>query len=201
MPISSRPRVKFSVNSPNSKHWSKISSDNGGEYINDKFANLRKNSGIIHQTTVPYPPQQNGLAERMNRTLTERASCMLSHMQVEEKWWAEAMNTAGYVTNRVPCPANQFKTPFEVCFGRKPSVATLKCLELKVMHISTNPRDPNSTEKLTNVCFRAISKASKGIVYGIWKPFVWKRLVQLNLKNCKTQNMLKSYAATIPWTE
>nr|CCA17441.1 putative polyprotein [Albugo laibachii Nc14] len=101
-------------------------SHNGGEYINDKFANLRKNYGIIHQTTVPYPPQQNGHAERMNRTLTERASCMLSHMQVEEKWWAEAMNTAVYVTNRVPCAANQFKTSFEVCFGRKPSVAHFK---------------------------------------------------------------------------
>nr|CCA15712.1 putative polyprotein [Albugo laibachii Nc14] len=62
----------------------------------------------------------------MIRTLTERARCMLSHMQLEEKWWAEVLNTAVYVTNRVPCAANEFKTPFEVCYGRKPSVAHFK---------------------------------------------------------------------------
>nr|CCA28129.1 putative polyprotein [Albugo laibachii Nc14] len=71
-----------------------LRSDNGEKYVNIKFANVCRNSGMIHQTTVPYSPQQNELAERMNRTLTERARCMLSHMQVEEKWWAEAMNTA-----------------------------------------------------------------------------------------------------------
>nr|CCA25182.1 putative polyprotein [Albugo laibachii Nc14] len=103
-----------------------LRSDNGGEYIDEQFANLCKNSGIIHQTTVPYSPQQNGLPERMNRTLTERARCMLTHIQVEDKWWAEAMNTAVYVTNRVPCAANQFKIRFEVCFDRKPSVAHFK---------------------------------------------------------------------------
>ena len=56
-----------------------------------KFRNHSSNHGSIFTTT-----------ERMNRTLTERARCMSSHMQVEEKWWAEAINTAVYVTNRVP---------------------------------------------------------------------------------------------------
>nr|CCA26485.1 putative polyprotein [Albugo laibachii Nc14] len=123
----------------------------------------------------------------MNRTLTERARCMLSHMQVEEKWWAEAMNTVLYVTNTVSCAAYKFRTPFEVCFGRKPSVAHFKVFGAQVYALIDNPRDPNSTEKLTNVCLWTISKISKGIGYGIWKPFVWKRRVQLNFKDFNTK--------------
>ena len=76
-----------------------IRTDNGTEYVNRRFSSGCRKSGITHQTTVPYSPQQNGLAERMNRALTERARAMLSHMQVDKIWWAEAMNTAVYVTN------------------------------------------------------------------------------------------------------
>ena len=50
------------------------------------FCQLCKHSGIIHQTTVPYSPDQNGLAERIYTILTERARSMLSYMQVEELW-------------------------------------------------------------------------------------------------------------------
>ena len=88
--------------------------------------NIRKSAGIIQQTTGPYSPQQNGLAERMNRTITERARSMMNHMQVEKKWWAEAMNTAAYITNRVPCAAYPEKTPYEMCFGSKPCLAYLR---------------------------------------------------------------------------
>ena len=83
-------------------------------------------TGIVHQATLPYSPQQNGLAERMNRTLTERARLMLYHMQVEKKWWAEAMNTAVYVTNQITCASWPTKTPFEVCFGNKSDLSHRK---------------------------------------------------------------------------
>ena len=80
----------------------------------------------MHQATVPYSPQQNGLAERMNRTLTKRARSMLYHMQVEKKWWTEAMNTAVYVTNQFTCASWPTKTPFEVCFGNKSDLSHRK---------------------------------------------------------------------------
>lgn len=60
-----------------------LRTDNGGEYINQNFSAICKKAGIVNQTTVPYSPQQNGLAKRLNRRITERARCMLSHMQVE----------------------------------------------------------------------------------------------------------------------
>ena len=80
----------------------------------------------MHEATVPYSPQQNGMAERMNRTLTERARSMLNHMQVEKKWLAEAMNTAVYVTNRVTCASWPTKTPIEKCFGFKPGLSYMR---------------------------------------------------------------------------
>lgn len=51
---------------------------------------------------------------------------MLNHMHVEKKWWAEATNTAVYVTNRITCAASPSKTPFEVCFGTKPNLSHMR---------------------------------------------------------------------------
>ena len=56
--------------------------DNGGEYCSIAFQAYMKQHGIVHQTTVPYSPAQNGVAERMNRTLVEAACSMMSHSKV-----------------------------------------------------------------------------------------------------------------------
>lgn len=54
-----------------------LRSDNGGEYVNQRFSGFLNNEGIVHQTTVPYSAQQNGVSERLNRTLIEKTRCML----------------------------------------------------------------------------------------------------------------------------
>ena len=54
-----------------------LRSDNGGEYVSNEFSNLLRNNGIKHETTIPYTPEQNGVAERKNRSLQEMANCML----------------------------------------------------------------------------------------------------------------------------
>ncbi|KAJ0394531.1 hypothetical protein ATCC90586_008633 [Pythium insidiosum] len=76
--------------------------DNGGEYVSKRFGKFCASKGIVRQTSAPYAPQQNGLAERMNRTLTEMARSMLYYMQVDRVWWAEAFRTASYIINRIP---------------------------------------------------------------------------------------------------
>jgi transposase InsO family protein len=52
--------------------------DNGREFCGNEFEELCKTCGITRQKTTPYTPQQNGVAERMNMTLMEKARCMLS---------------------------------------------------------------------------------------------------------------------------
>ena len=69
-----------------------VRSDNGGEYIGP-FDQYCRTQGIRHQMTVKKTPQQNGVAERMNRTMVERMRCMLSHAKLPRSFWAKAMRT------------------------------------------------------------------------------------------------------------
>ena len=74
----------------------KFRSDGGGEYISKRFLEFCAWRGIEKQITVPYTPQQNGVAERMNRTLVEMARSMIHHANCSLDLWAEAVSTAAY---------------------------------------------------------------------------------------------------------
>jgi transposase InsO family protein len=65
------------------------------------------------QHTVPYTPQQNGVAERKNRSLKEMANCMLQSKSLDPKLWDEAINCEAYIQNRVPHKSLKGTTPFE----------------------------------------------------------------------------------------
>ncbi len=71
-----------------------LRSDNGGEYLSKEFNSYLKSKGIRHELTVPYSPQQNGVAERMNRTLMESTRSMMAHASLPDKYWAEAVDCA-----------------------------------------------------------------------------------------------------------
>lgn len=77
-----------------------LRSDNGGEFIISELEEYLRRSGIIHQTSNPSTPEQNGLAERMNLTLVEKARCMLQDAGLPKMFWAEAVATAAYLANR-----------------------------------------------------------------------------------------------------
>ena len=66
----------------------KLRSDNGREYVNNKFINFCTKHGIQLQHTIPYTPQQNGVAERKNCTLKEMANCMLQSKGLGLNFWA-----------------------------------------------------------------------------------------------------------------
>jgi len=99
----------------------RLRTDNGGEYVSKEFEAYLRSKGILHEFTVPNSPQQNGVAERMNRTL---ARSMLSHAGMPKGYWAEAIATAAYVRNCVSTTAfREDKTPFE-----RKNVSNLKVL-------------------------------------------------------------------------
>ena len=109
------------------QHINTLRSDNGGEYLSTDFETYLKKKGIQHELSVPYSPQQNGVAERMNRTLVETARSMLAHAGLPDTYWAEAVETAAYIRNRVPTSAiSGNKTPLEVWSEKKPDVSHLK---------------------------------------------------------------------------
>ena len=75
------------------KQIKRLRTDNGLEFCNKEFDKFCKAEGIVRHRTVVGTPQQNGVAERMNRTLLEKARCMLSHAGLGKEFWAEAINT------------------------------------------------------------------------------------------------------------
>lgn len=115
-------------------------SDNGKEFVNKQVSQLFKESGIIHQTTVEFTPEQNGVAERANRSIMEKARCMLEEANLGSKFWAEAVNTAVYLKNRSPTKAVKV-TPLEAWCGEKPNLSMLKVFGCKAfMHITKAKR-------------------------------------------------------------
>ncbi|CAI7870397.1 unnamed protein product, partial [Closterium sp. NIES-53] len=78
-----------------------IRTDNGGEFIGANFEAVLKKKGIQHQLTVPYNPQQNGVAERFNRTLQEGAHTLLGRAGLPDPFWVTALRQVALVKNRV----------------------------------------------------------------------------------------------------
>ena len=86
-----------------------------------------KSKGIHHELTVPHSPEQNRVAERINRTLMETARSMMAHAGLPDCYWAEAVATAVYLRNRAPTTAfNKKITPYERWYRRKPNLNHLK---------------------------------------------------------------------------
>src|SRR4051812_3159672 len=108
-----------------------LRSDNGGEYILKNFERYLKSHGIQHQVTVPYTPEQNGVAERANRTIVESARSMLYAREMHLEYWGEAVATAVYLKNGTPTKALLDITPEEEWTGEKPSVAHLRAFGCK----------------------------------------------------------------------
>ena len=94
-----------------------LRTDNGGEYRSDPFMKACESEGIVRHFTVRHTPQQNGVAERMNRTLLDKVRCMLSNAGLGKEFWAEAVTYAGHLINRLPSGAIGGKTPLEKWSG------------------------------------------------------------------------------------
>jgi transposase InsO family protein len=77
----------------------RVRSDRGGEYLSNDFGEYCAEYGIIHETTTPYSPQSNGVAERKNRTLTNLVNAMLDCSGLSKSWWGEAILTVCFVLN------------------------------------------------------------------------------------------------------
>lgn len=95
--------------------------DNGIEYLSNDFKEFCVQKGITFHLTVPHTPQQNGVAERMNRTLTEKARTMIITSGLDKSFWGEAVLTVTYLINILPTSSLQInKTPYEMWHNKKP---------------------------------------------------------------------------------
>jgi hypothetical protein len=95
--------------------------DNGGEFISKRFETILAERGIRLVTSAPYHPEENGKAERVNRTINDMALVMLNSSSLPFEFWSYAQQSATYLHNRIPHSRIAPKTPIEILFNQQPT--------------------------------------------------------------------------------
>jgi transposase InsO family protein len=103
----------------------RLRSDRGGEYFSGVYFYFYVEHGIIHERTLPYSPQSNGVAERKNHTLTDLVNAMLETSGLSKEWWSEAILTVCHVLNKV-LTKNKEITPFKEWKKRTLNISYLR---------------------------------------------------------------------------
>ncbi|KAJ9512226.1 hypothetical protein QJQ45_012781 [Haematococcus lacustris] len=117
-----------------------IRTDNGTEYVNKQMQQYCSDKGIIHQHSAPYSPEQNGAAERLNRTIMEKARSILHAGRMGLHHWADAAKLSNYVRCVLPV-SDQPLTPWESFFGVKPDLSGLRVFGSAVwVHVPAHKR-------------------------------------------------------------
>src|SRR5271168_4193245 len=144
----------------------KLRVDGGGEFINKEFKKYLLDSGIQLDVTTPYSPSQNGIAERLNRTLVEHARAMLHAHNLPYFLWTEAVAYATYLKNRSPTRAiKDFKTPDEVFWKTKPNVNNLQEFGQKCWVLQQDGKRSKLDPKSRQFIFTGIATGTKGYRY------------------------------------
>ena len=150
-----------------------LRSDNGTEYTNRAFAEYLSSQGIQHQTTCPYTPEQNGVAERKNRHLLEVTRSMMISMNVPKHLWGQAVLTAAYLINRVPSRILDWKSPFEMLRGTMQNNLPLRTFGCVCFVQDNRPNVGKLDPRAVRCIFVGYSATKKE--YVCWSP-VEKRL-------------------------
>ncbi|WZZ50369.1 hypothetical protein YC2023_050476 [Brassica napus] len=162
-----------------------LRSDNGGEYTSNAFKSHLVKHGIVQQTSCPYTPQQNGVAERKNRHLMEVARSIMFHMNVPKKFWSDAVQTACYLINRVPTRVLKKLSPFEVLNKAKPHIDHLRVFGCLCYVMIPGERRNKLEAKSTKAMFIGYSITQKG--YKCYDPATRRVLVSRDVKFIETK--------------
>lgn len=108
----------------------KLRCDNGTEYTNEKMKSYCRKKGIKLDYTVSHTPQQNGRAERLNRTLLDKARALIIDSGLKKEMWGEAIRVAAYFVNRSPTESLTV-TPNQLWTGEKPDLSNCRVFGCK----------------------------------------------------------------------
>ncbi len=158
-----------------------VRTDNGGEYISAPFKKYLADHGIHHQLTIAYTPQQNGVAERMNRTLLNMFRSMLHSKSLDKRLWAEALDAVVYIRNRVPShslPSDQ--TPHGIWIGSKPDLSHLRIFGSKCWYIVPRTKLQKLDSRARPAIMIGYAKQSKG--YKLWDTELQKAVISRDVQ-------------------
>ena len=168
-------RFKVRVENESNLTIKAMRTDRGGEFTSNEFKQFCDEKGIRRPLTVPRTPQQNGVAERKNRTILNMARSMLKTKKMPREFWAEAVACAVYLTNRAPTKSVLDKTPQEAWNGRKPGIGHFKVFgSIAYAHVSEEKRTKldDRSEKLIFIGYDASSKG-----YRLYNPLNGKVII------------------------
>ena len=137
--------------------------NNGLEFCSEAFIDFCKANAIARHKIVVGTPQQNGLAERFNRTSLERVRCMLLSAYLPKTFWAETATTTTYLINRCLSTTLDMETPEEIWSNHPPKLDQLKVFGcVAYAHIRQDKLDPS----VVKCMFLGYPEGVKG--YKLW---------------------------------
>ncbi|MBW0536234.1 hypothetical protein O181_075949 [Austropuccinia psidii MF-1] len=104
----------------------KLISDKGGEFQNNDFKNLSEKDGFTHIFAPTETPEHNSYAERANHTILEKAQCLLNGSNLPRSYWAEAINTATFISNLLPTPSRNNQSPHAIWMKKTANLQNLR---------------------------------------------------------------------------
>ncbi|KAG6396851.1 hypothetical protein SASPL_143008 [Salvia splendens] len=145
-----------------------LRTDRGGEFTSNEFNDFCEEAGVSRQLTTAFTPQQNGIAERKNRTIMNMVQCILNDKGVPRKFWAEAAKWAVHVLNRSPTSVIQGKTPEEIWSGMKPRVDYFRVFGC-IAHVHVPDQRRTKLDDKSTICVLiGVSNESKS--YRLYNP-------------------------------
>jgi transposase InsO family protein len=152
----------------------------GGEFNSIEFKDLCEENGIERQLTSAYTPQQNGIAERTNRSVMDMVRSMMAGKDIPKEFWPEVVNWAIYVLNRSPAAAAPDKTPEEAWSSSKPTVKHFKVFGcIAYTHVPDAQRKKLDNKSIKCI-FLGISEESKA--YRLYHPTTRKIVISIDVK-------------------
>jgi hypothetical protein len=145
----------------------KILTTDNGELLSNQVAEWCAQAGIEHQLTAPYTSAHNGRAERLHRTLLDKARTMRSACNAPASMWDEFCAIAAYLTNLTASSSLRGKTPFEMWFGTIPSLSHLREIGCKAfaLVLTHNPKILQCSVPCILIGYAPNAKA-----YRLWNP-------------------------------
>jgi transposase InsO family protein len=144
-----------------------IRTDRGKEYEGN-FQRFLRTEGIVHERSAAYTPEQNGVAERYNRTLVEKTRCLLDEHKSPTFLWGDAIKTASHIRNLLP-KTGQVLSPYELMFDVKPSADHLRIFGCTA-HVYIPPHQREKLEPSSSIgIFVGYATHSKA-----WRVLVWR---------------------------
>lgn len=157
-----------------------LRTDRGGEYNSKAFQEFCVESGIKRQLTAAYTPQQNGIAERKNRSIMNMVRCMLFGMKVPLRFWTEATQYAVHILNQSPTAILGEVTPSEKWSNHKPSVEHLRVFGCLAYAMVPYDKRTKLEEKSIMCVMFGVSKESKA--YRLYDPTTKKIIISKDVK-------------------